>query len=388
MKYTKTKYPNIFTYETTKGKRYYVRRGYYLQGKKKEATKSNLKTLPEARTALAEIERMIENNEFAYNKNLTVDQYWGIYSDKMIETGRWAPDTECNKFNIYNNHFKERYGSIKLKNVLRDEYELYITSLLKSLSKHTVRQMHGIFNALFNDAVTCQYLDNNPIDGIYVGDSAVTPKNKRLSLADFKTFDTSARAILDDYNYTIVRLTYFGLRRSEVVGIKFSNLNLRQDGRYDIHIDESRTRLRNGDKKMKTRSSNRMITLDIETSELLSQAVETSHKIAYKYKMILNKDDFIFRTDFSYCKNENRGKAIPWSRVGTLFRQVEQETGLHITPHMMRHFFASQGVIAGVPVAHMAAALGHSTNYMTAKYTHIQDEISSSVTDSFMRAIQ
>ncbi|HEK9911726.1 TPA: Arm DNA-binding domain-containing protein, partial [Streptococcus equi subsp. equi] len=81
MKYNKTKYPNIFTYDTKKGKRYYVRRGYYLKGKKKEATKSNLKTLQEARAALTEIEQKIENNDFAYNKNLTVDQYWNMYVD-------------------------------------------------------------------------------------------------------------------------------------------------------------------------------------------------------------------------------------------------------------------------------------------------------------------
>lgn len=68
MKYEKTKYPNIFTYQTAKGKRYYVRRGYFLQGRKKEATKSNLKTLQEARNALAEIELKIDNDEFSKEK--------------------------------------------------------------------------------------------------------------------------------------------------------------------------------------------------------------------------------------------------------------------------------------------------------------------------------
>lgn len=61
---------------------------------------------------------------------------------------------------------------------------------------------------------------------------------------------------------------------------------------------------------------------------------------------------------------------------------------MHVTPHMMRHFFATQGQIAGVPVEHMAAALGHSTSYMTQKYTHIKDEVASEVTDSFLRAIR
>ncbi|HEK9316002.1 TPA: site-specific integrase [Streptococcus equi subsp. equi] len=60
---------------------------------------------------------------------------------------------------------------------------------------------------------------------------------------------------------------------------------------------------------------------------------------------------------------------------------------MHVTPHMMRHFFATQGQIAGVPIEHMAAALGHSTSYMTSKYTHIKEEVAGSVTDRFMSAL-
>lgn len=55
---------------------------------------------------------------------------------------------------------------------------------------------------------------------------------------------------------------------------------------------------------------------------------------------------------------------------------------------MMRHFFATQGQIAGVSIEHMAAALGHSTSYMTQQYTHIKDEVAGEVTDSFLRAIK
>lgn len=75
MKYNKTKYPNIYTYETKKGKRYYVRRKFKLNGKKKEITKSNLKTLAEARHALAEIEAKIDNNEYDPRLNMTVNEY-------------------------------------------------------------------------------------------------------------------------------------------------------------------------------------------------------------------------------------------------------------------------------------------------------------------------
>ena len=39
MKYNKTKYPNIYYYETAKGKRYYVRRSFFFRGKKEKKVK-------------------------------------------------------------------------------------------------------------------------------------------------------------------------------------------------------------------------------------------------------------------------------------------------------------------------------------------------------------
>lgn len=39
MKYNKTKYPNIYYYETAKGKRYYVRRSFFSEVKKEKKVK-------------------------------------------------------------------------------------------------------------------------------------------------------------------------------------------------------------------------------------------------------------------------------------------------------------------------------------------------------------
>lgn len=134
MKYNKTKYLNIYTYETKKAKRYYVRRNFKLNGKKKEATASNLKTLAEARHALAEIENKIASGDYDPKKNITVNDFWQIYSENRIKTGRWSPDTIANKENIFKNHFTKRYGKMKLRDIERLEYEKYISDLLQTLA--------------------------------------------------------------------------------------------------------------------------------------------------------------------------------------------------------------------------------------------------------------
>lgn len=388
MKYNKTKYPNIFWYETIKGKRYYVRRGFKLQGKKKEATKSNLKSIAEARSALAEIERKIEDNEFAYNKNMTCDQYWSIYCDSKLKSGKWSPDTEYNKNGIYKNHFQPIYGNMKMKGINRIEYEQYINSKLTNMSKHSVVQTHGVFNAMINHAVNNKMLDDNPIDKIDIGKSAIAPRKKQVPLDIFKKWDETAKTVLDDYQYTIVRVTYYGLRRSEDAGIQIGLLNKQKDGRYLAELKESRTYLRPDGGDMKTDGSSRFCLFDIETSQYLDKAIIKSHEIAKKYGRILGPKDFLFLIDYKGANSDLRGQPIKTKYVNTLFNRVNKACGLHLTPHMMRHFFTTQAQAAGVPIEHMAAALGHSTSYMTQKYTHIQEEVAESISDSFMRAIK
>lgn len=387
MKYNKTKYPNIYTYETKKGKRYYVRRAYYLDGKKKEVSKSNLKNLQEARSVLAEIERMIEADEFAYNKNLTVSQYWEIYVANRLKTGAWSPDTLFERTNNFDKHIRKRFGDIKMNSINRLEYENSINDLLKTHALSTVKHLHRIFNIMLNHAVNNNMLAKNNINHIDIGTSAKKPINKRRSMADFKKWDKVARETLSEYNYTMVRITYLGLRKSEVAGIKFNNISFNDNDRAVIKIDESRTRMRQKGGGLKTESSERYVQLDVETTKLLKQAIDRSHKIAFKNNRILNKNDFLFLVDTIRGKRSLKGQPIYDGYIYSLFKKVNDKCSVKFSPHIMRHFFATQGQIAGVPVEHMAVALGHSTSYMTQKYTHIEDEVSASVTDIFMSSI-
>lgn len=116
--------------------------------------------------------------------------------------------------------------------------------------------------------------------------------------------DECARKILDTYNYTMVRLTYFGMRRSEVLGIKFISLRL-INGRFRILLDESRTYRRPNGKGMKTKMSRRYVVIDEETSALLKTAINTSNEIAKKAGRILSKSDFLF---FRCWRESSKGR--------------------------------------------------------------------------------
>lgn len=189
---------------------------------------------------------------------------------------------------------------------------------------------------MINDAVVNGYLDKNPILKICVGKSIIPAKDKSFSLEDFKTWDECARKILDTYNYTMVRLTYFGMRRSEVLGIKFISLRL-INGRFRILLDESRTYRHPNGKGMKTKMSRCYVVIDEETSALLKTAINTSNEIAKKAGRILSKSDFLF-LDAGERVRKDAGKPVACGRIFTNFKKVNRNCDIHATPHMMRHF--------------------------------------------------
>ena len=67
---------------------------------------------------------------------------------------------------------------------------------------------------------------------------------------------------------------------------------------------------------------------------------------------------------------------------------MNEATGLHVTPHMMRHFFTTQSIIAGVPLKPLSQAMGHTKVYMIDRYNQVEDELAEATTDLFLSHIR
>ncbi|EHD62710.1 integrase domain protein, partial [Streptococcus pneumoniae GA41410] len=53
---------------------------------------------------MVELEQQIQEQELGINTNLTLDQYWDIYSEKRLSTGRWNDTSYYLNDNLYKNH--------------------------------------------------------------------------------------------------------------------------------------------------------------------------------------------------------------------------------------------------------------------------------------------
>ncbi|WP_373110563.1 tyrosine-type recombinase/integrase [Streptococcus anginosus] len=381
MKYIKSKYPNIYTYETNKGKRYYIRRSFVFQGKKKEITKSGMKTISEARAELAKIEKSIDEQTIAINPNITVEEYWKKFYEKRVESGRWTPNTEVYYKSTFKLHVLPFWGKTKLKNLSRNEYEKHIASLLKVRPKASVRIIHSCFMTMLNDAVMNGNILANRLNGIYIGDSLIAKKNKRITLDQFQIWLQEAEKTMDKTFFCLTYLAIFGLRRGEIFGLRHCDVSINVNGRAVLHLQDSRgNHTQSGRHGLKTKSSERWVTLDDTGTELLLHLMTNAENIKKKLNIIKE-------VEWDYISIDQKGKLINPNKLNKEFEKVNSVVGFSISPHMLRHFFTTQSIIAGVPMEALSQSLGHTKMYMTDKYNQIHDELSAQVSDAFIAQV-
>jgi len=66
-------------------------------------------------------------------------------------------------------------------------------------------------------------------------------------------------------------------------------------------------------------------------------------------------------------------KGLGTSRVQQLIKQLGQELGIQVTPHVLRHSFATHMVQAGCGTFHLKEMLGHAHISTTQIYVHLND---------------
>jgi integrase/recombinase XerD len=89
-----------------------------------------------------------------------------------------------------------------------------------------------------------------------------------------------------------------------------------------------------------------------------------------------------YLTQYQSPKNKNQplfpveqGKAISDNRIQKLFQEYSRKAKLtvHITPHRLRHSFATEMYCHSVPFSAIQAMLGHTRKAETAVYVHVPD---------------
>lgn len=179
------------------------------------------------------------------------------------------------------------------------------------------------------------------------------PVSVKSAFALLGSFDQSSWLGLRDF--TIVAMLWaMGLRLSECLTLKVGNFD------PDYNRSEKIGTLRVNGKGRKER------TLFV---------VDRLYESLIRY--LAHPDSLHKKTDFMFPTKVRTGNPVSKDRVRRMIKQAAIEAGLteRITPHVLRHTFATHMYQQGVPADAISRIMGHDSLEETSLYIHVSDEI-------------
>lgn len=253
------------------------------------------------------------------------------------------------------------------------------------LSPATVQRVRATLRAALNTAVRERLLPSNPARGLRL-ESGVSARpvvwteqavaewahsGVRPAVAVWTVEQT--RAFLDfvsDHRlYALFHLLVMtGLRRGEVVGLRWEDLDL---ARGTVRIARQLQAGQGGlvELEPKSAASRRMLTLDHATVGVLRRHQWRQQREAGERGHDGNSRGYVFTA--------LRGGPIAPERLSRLFRRLNDESGLPpVRLHDLRHGAATLALAAGVELKVVQAMLGHASIVLTADtYASVLPEV-------------
>lgn len=289
------------------------------------------------------MKKFIKNDEFCINA-IEFENYLLIDKKYSNETIKAYMNDLYNYYEyICNNNLK--FKEIKRKDII--EYTKYLNK--QQLSARTINHNISVLRTFYKFVVIKQHFSLDPMEYIEI------PK-LRKSLPKVLSYDELKLLLdvdlIDKYSYrnkAMLELMYAtGLRVSELVSLKIN----------DIDFDSCLV------KTMGKGSKERIIPIgDYSIYYLL--------KYLKEYRPLLLKNDF---NDYLFLNN--RGKKISRQAFYKIVDDEALKKGIktEISPHTLRHSFATHLLDRGADIVSIKEMLGHSSLSTTQIYTHISNQ--------------
>ncbi len=270
-------------------------------------------------------------------------------------------------------HLQPQIGEIKLVDLTTDHVQRLINRMHKAgLSRRTIELTKVVLHAALKQAQRNKLVFEN------VCDNVVLPR-KETSAIRVLDIDEQARLIdaLEE-NYIgrgLLLALYTGMRRGEVLALKWDDYD-KEKGYISVNksLGRVRTYSESGNKTElvvgtpKTEKSKRIIPLVDKAVELLEK-----HRICQnEYREFVGN----FYDDQGLIFSSSNGGYMDPGNFNRKLNKVTKELGMEsLSPHVLRHSFATRGLEAEVSLKAMQELLGHSSITVTGNiYTHLLEE--------------
>lgn len=165
----------------------------------------------------------------------------------------------------------------------------------------------------------------------------------------------------------ILLLAETGFRIGEILGIRYA-----QDIDYEKRTIKVAFREDNENQARAKNAEIRRAKVSKETFEILLYYISENRNL-------LNKTEYLFVNMYG----ENKGKPLTANAVYSALNVLERRTGIEITPHMLRHYFANERRKSGWELDKISKALGHKQLATTEKYMNIEETEMSDAMDKY-----
>jgi len=226
-----------------------------------------------------------------------------------------------------------------------------------SLVQHTAA-LTSFFSFLMNMAI----IDHNPTDWLFpvrIPKSELNqPIDKDTAYQLLKSIDRSSW--IGQRNFMIVSCLWtLGLRRQELANLKIKDFDPHYDPKHNIGL------LIVQGKGRKQRALFVVDKLYHNLVNYLARPVSPTH--VKKHGRVKNRPIF----------PSNNGALLTGNHVLKIVRQATQQAGIEqrITPHVLRHSFATEMYLQRVPLNHIQDIMGHHTEAETAIYINVPEQL-------------
>ena len=263
-------------------------------------------------------------------------------------------------------YFQQR--GITLGGLQAVDIQMFYTSQLKRVSANTVIHYHAIIHRALKYAVKTDLIDVNPADKVE------RPRKDRFTASFYdgnevnRLFQVARGTPLE---LPVMLAAFYGLRRSEVVGLKWDAIDFENKTiaiRHTVTVcAEKGRRIEVAADTTKTASSRRTLPLVPAFQTKLAALKEQQEK----NRILCGRS---YCTDYlGYVLVDAMGNRLKLSYISTAFPVLLKRNGLRpIRFHDLRHSCASLLLKNGVPMKQIQEWLGHSDFSTTANiYAHL-----------------